>query len=285
MAYLNSTCLPITQLRALTYCILVSILYVLSIYIGVPNLPRDFPSVVRARMRNAILYTIMVMLVINYDLYDPKTSNCPTFLELIGISSYRITAAALLPLLLTVILFLGPIVQYTMEGCNILSPYFWMDKDKMLTFRTLVIAPVTEEVVYRGCMFPLLHSAFGVSAIVICPLIFGLAHLHHFFEWFKDEDNFINFQIAIATLKNTILGVIIQALMTFVFGVYSTFLLWRTCNIISPIICHAFCNGMGPPPIQNISSTKGSSCIIATYIIGLVMFIFLLLPLTNMHSS
>ncbi|KAI6648470.1 CAAX prenyl protease 2-like [Oopsacas minuta] len=221
----------------------------------------------------------------NYDLYETKASSCPTFLEMIGFSSYQIIAATLQPLLLSIILFLGPIVQYTIEGRNILNPSFWMDKDVILTVRALVIAPITEEIVYRGCMFPLLYSAFGTTAILLCPLLFGLAHLHHFFEWFKDEDNFLTFKIAMTTLKRTVLEVCIHTCITFIFGIYSTFLFWRTSNIISPIVCHVFCNGIGPPPIHRISSTRGSSCIIYAYIIGLVMFILLLLPLTNMYNT
>ena len=271
-------------MRAVSYCILISMLYVLSMYIGVPNLPRDFPSVIRARLRNAIIYTTIIIMIINYDLYEPKSTTCPTFLEMIGFSSFQIIAVTLQPLLLTIILFLGPIVQYTIEGNNILNRNFWMEKNWLLTLRALVIAPITEEIVYRGCMFPLLYSAFGTTAIIICPLLFGLAHLHHFFEWFKDEDNFLSFRIAIATLKRTILGVCMHTLITYVFGIYSTFLFWRTSNIISPIVCHSFCNGIGPPPLDRIGSTRGSSCIIYAYITGLIMFIFLLLPLTNMYS-
>ena len=285
MAYLYSTCLPVTQMRAVSYCMLMSMLYVLSMYIGVPNLPRDFPSVVRARMRNAVIYTVVILMIISYDIYEPKLPSCPTFLEMIGFTSFQLISATLKPLLLTIILFLGPIVQYSIEGNNIFNRDFWMEKNWLLTVRALLIAPVTEEIVYRGCMFPLLYSAFGTTAIIVCPLLFGLAHVHHFFEWFKDESNFLSLRTAIATLKTTILGVCVHTFITYVFGIYSTFLFWRTSNIISPIVCHSFCNWIGPPPIDRIGSTRGASCIIFAYLTGLIMFIFLLLPLTNMYST
>ena len=284
MAYLYTTCLPITQLRAVFYCTLISLVYVLSMYIGVPNLPRDFPSVVRARMRNAVLYTILIISLLYYDLYEYK-NNCPTFLEMIGFNSFLIIPATLKPLFLSVVVYLGPIMQYTLEGTNILSISFWKEKTNILTLRAILVAPVTEEIVYRGCMFPLLYSAFGTTAILICPLLFGLAHLHHFCEWFKDEDNFTSFRVTMATLKMTIFEVFIHTCITFIFGIYSTFLFWRTSNIISPIVCHIFCNGIGPPPIHRISSTRGSSVIIFGYIAGLIMFIMLLFPLTNVYDT
>jgi prenyl protein peptidase len=50
-----------------------------------------------------------------------------------------------------------------------------------LVLRNLVIAPITEELVFRGCMVPLLlpHLGYGYQLSWITPLFFGVAHLHH----------------------------------------------------------------------------------------------------------
>ena len=42
-----------------------------------------------------------------------------------------------------------------------------------------VVAPITEELVYRGWMVPLLYRSLGWTAtILILPFFFGVAHLH-----------------------------------------------------------------------------------------------------------
>ncbi len=54
--------------------------------------------------------------------------------------------------------------------------------------RTLAVGPLAEELVFRGCMLPVLLSAglTPLQACLQCPLIFGLAHLHHAYERVKN---------------------------------------------------------------------------------------------------
>lgn len=64
---------------------------------------------------------------------------------------------------------------------------------------------------------------------------------------------------------------------------YSAFLFLRTGHFVSVFIVHAFCNHMGVPDVQEVLSTKGTKKIafIAMYFIGLILWYYLLNPLTN----
>ncbi|NWI13012.1 FACE2 protease, partial [Crypturellus soui] len=49
--------------------------------------------------------------------------------------------------------------------------------------RNQVVAPLTEELVFRGCMVPVLLPCTGAArALLAGPLFFGLAHFHHVIE-------------------------------------------------------------------------------------------------------
>lgn len=71
------------------------------------------------------------------------------------------------------------------------------------------------------------------------PLIFGLAHLHHFYE-FRVTHPRTPLHIAIARS-------ILQLSYTSLFGAYATFLFLRTGSLLAVILVHAFCNCMGLP--------------------------------------
>ncbi|XP_033258259.1 CAAX prenyl protease 2 isoform X16 [Orcinus orca] len=93
--------------------------------------------------------------------------------------------AALLPLLLTMILFLGPLMQLSMDcPCDladrlkvVLAPRSWARcLTDMRWLRNQVIAPLTEELVFRACMLPMLAPCTGLGpAVFTCPLFFGVA--------------------------------------------------------------------------------------------------------------
>lgn len=101
---------------------IVSVLYTIS-YVGVlyisplsrphPNLPRDSPSVIRVRIRAVTLVTI-VALVVTSSITFATTSNQSLFevLSFLGLSPTPSSVADIFrSLLLTAILFTGPLVQ------------------------------------------------------------------------------------------------------------------------------------------------------------------------------
>ncbi|XP_029414413.1 CAAX prenyl protease 2 isoform X4 [Nannospalax galili] len=90
------------------------------------------------------------------------------------------------------ILFLGPLMQLSMDcPCDladglkvVLAPRSWARcLTDMRWLRNQVIAPLTEELVFRACMLPMLAPCTGLGpAVFTCPLFFGVAHFHHIIE-------------------------------------------------------------------------------------------------------
>lgn len=63
-----------------------------------------------------------------------------------------------------------------------LDPWFWMlCANDMRWLRNQVVAPLTEELVFRACMLPMLVPCAGPStAIITCPLFFGVGECKFF---------------------------------------------------------------------------------------------------------
>ena len=75
--------------------------------------------------------------------------------------------------------------------------------------------------------------------ILLSPIIFGLAHVHHFYEF-----RITNPQVpVIAAVARSLF----QFTYTSLFGAYATFLYLRTGSLLCVVLVHAFCNSMGLP--------------------------------------
>ena len=100
------------------------------------------------------------------------------------------TMWTILPTLLTMSLFLGPLLQWSLE--TILHRYsssrthpFSLTWTYMASpLRVYVLGPFSEEFVFRGCMIPtLVQAGYSVQTIVWgAPILFGVAHVHHAIE-------------------------------------------------------------------------------------------------------
>lgn len=94
-----------------------------------------------------------------------------------------ILAAFVIPLLLTATLFLGPICAIIINGVwkLYLEPVYWIDSfTNILWIRNHIVAPLSEEFTFRACMMPLLLQSYRpMTAVLLTPLFFGVAHLHH----------------------------------------------------------------------------------------------------------
>ncbi|GMN39408.1 hypothetical protein TIFTF001_008638 [Ficus carica] len=91
----------------------------------------------------------------------------------------------------------------------------------ILAWRNYVVAPLTEELVFRACMIPLLLcGGFKLSTVIfLCPVFFSLAHLNHLMEVYSRQNyNFIK----------VFLSVGLQLGYTLIFGSYASFLFIRT---------------------------------------------------------
>lgn len=105
---------------------------------------------------------------------------------------------------------------------------------------------MTEEFLFRAAAVPLLLvSNLSFTRIVfLSPLVFGIAHIHHFYE-FRVTHPQTPLTIAIARA-------IIQFAYTSIFGAYATFVFIRTGSLLGVILLHTMCNSLGLPRVWGI---------------------------------
>ena len=108
---------------------------------------------------------------------------------------------------------------------------------------SILQGPVTEEVLFRSAAVPLMLLARTSIAktIFLSPVIFGLAHIHHFYE-FRITHSQVPVVAAVARS-------VFQLAFTTVFGAYATFIFLRTGSLLAICVVHAFCNCMGLPRV------------------------------------
>jgi len=101
--------------------------------------------------------------------------------------------------------------------------------------------PVTEEVLFRSASVPLLllSQTSNTTIIFLTPIVFGLAHVHHFYEFRISHPH--------TPVISALLRSLLQFTYTTLFGGYATFIYLRTGSLLSVILVHAFCNWMGFP--------------------------------------
>ncbi|KAG9458987.1 hypothetical protein H6P81_003495 [Aristolochia fimbriata] len=145
------------------------------------------------------------------------------------------------------------------------------NRANVMAWRNYVVAPLTEELVFRACMIPLLlcggYKTYNI--IFLSPIFFSLAHLNHFLELYYLQ-SYSFFKAA------AIVG--IQLGYTVIFGWYAAFLFIRSGNLLAPIVAHIFCNVMGLPVL---ASPRARGLTIIASVSGCVAFLWLLFPLTN----
>jgi prenyl protein peptidase len=71
------------------------------------------------------------------------------------------------------------------------------------------------------------------------PLVFGVAHVHHYFE--------VRIARPDIPMYFALLNSFIQLCFTSLFGTYATFIFLRTGSLLAVIVIHAFCNSIGLP--------------------------------------
>ncbi|ELK13286.1 CAAX prenyl protease 2 isoform X4 [Pteropus alecto] len=263
-------------------CLSLACSYVGSLYVWKSELPRDHPAVIKRRFTSVLVVSslspLCVLLWRELTGIQPGTS----LLSLMGFRLEGIFPAALLPLLLTMILFLGPLMQLSMDcPCDladglkvVLAPRSWARcLTDMRWLRNQVIAPLTEELVFRACMLPMLAPCTGLGpAVFTCPLFFGVAHFHHIFEQLRFRQS---------SVGSIFLSAAFQFSYTAVFGAYTAFLFIRTGHLIGPVLCHSFCNYMGFPAVCAALEHPQRRPLLAGYALGVGLFLLLLQPLTD----
>ncbi|XP_078170303.1 farnesylated protein-converting enzyme 2 [Carex rostrata] len=203
-------------------------------------------------------------------------------LRVFGLRSDHLWQAVVIPVSLTSLVYMSSFVCKLRAHSN--SDIFgWISCLKelpegiarctgnVMSWRNYVVAPITEEVVFRACMVPLLLCAgFRTSTIIfLCPMFFSLAHLNHFIELYCQGGH---------SFSRAVFVVGFQLGYTVVFGWYAAFLFIRTGTLVAPILAHIFCNYMGLPTFH-AHHLRGLE--IVAFFAGGVGFFMLLFPATR----
>jgi prenyl protein peptidase len=226
-----------------------TVLYVLPFYLSKatrpsPTVNRDAPSVIRARTRavtSACIITTLIDIAIitQYGKATPLET-----LRLLGWWPIDILAV-LRTLLLCSILFVGPLFEAgIVEG----GWKHWIRGSRVREtlsswtgYRALVVGPITEEIVFRSVLIPL-HLLANISPtriVFISPLYFGIAHLHHLYEFRLTHPEI--------PLLPAVLRTVLQFTYTSLFGFFAAFVYLRTGSLYAAIAAHSFCNWNGFP--------------------------------------
>lgn len=152
---------------------------------------RDHPSTIKKRFFSVFIVMLISPLFV-YTFSAKELFLDLTLWQVIGFRTDGILSAIFLPLILTMILFLGPLsVQLAngiwnvysgeepksiFERVRIFALVIWLAYlQNLLWLRNHIVAPLSEELVFRSCMIPILLQSFSpMTSIFITPLFFGV---------------------------------------------------------------------------------------------------------------
>lgn len=114
-------------------------------------------------------------------------------------------------------------------------------KPPQLTHIPSAQGPITEEVVFRSSIIPLhlLAKTSPTYIVFLTPLYFGIAHIHHFYEYKLTHPH--------TPLLPALFRSLFQFTYTTIFGWYAAFVFLRTGSLLAVILAHSFCNWCGLP--------------------------------------
>ncbi|OLL22039.1 putative CAAX prenyl protease 2, partial [Neolecta irregularis DAH-3] len=209
------------------------VLYILPSFRPNKSQTKDDPSVIKRRFCAVCLACLLSFYITSFYTFDSIR-----FIKLWPVKLEKMASGVYL----TLLLFSGPLFEWQ-----------WADKgwktclldgvDDMacwIGWRNYVVGPFTEEFVFRGCIVSLfvLVKSSECKIIFLTPFFFGIAHLHHFYEFYLSKPEL---------WRLGIFRSVFQFSYTTIFGWYAVFLFLRLETLWAPVIAHAFCNVMGLP--------------------------------------
>ncbi|KAH7321538.1 CAAX protease self-immunity-domain-containing protein [Rhexocercosporidium sp. MPI-PUGE-AT-0058] len=254
---------PVTTTTAVALLIAYTVIYVAPFYLSSttrpsPNLSRDAPSVIRGRIRS-VTTSCIICSIFTFVLLSSVENGSPIkSIHHMGWFPIGILEA-LKSVGLTAVLFLGPLFEGGIAEGR------WRDWIRLrglntaisgwIGWRNFIAGPITEEVLFRSASVPLLLLArtSNTTIIFLTPIIFGLAHIHHFYEFRITHPD--------TPIIDAIMRTVSQLSYTTLFGGYVTFLYMRTGSLLGVILVHAFCNWMGLPRFWG-RVTAGESAVV-----------------------
>jgi prenyl protein peptidase len=291
----------VEQRTAVIYCFSLALAYVGSLYLLVPSRIRrlDRSDHVQIQYRCIALMVVCLGAIGSYpfifcDAAESLADDNPAlfFFDRVIRQPNRIPGV----LLHTIVLYIGPIMASLLRVYEIrkrsllqgraqgsypaevvrrmVTPtiHSFLTPDSRDEFwnniRNLVVAPWTEEIIFRGCMVPPLLAA-GMSppqASLVAPLFFGIAHVHHAAVRVSKGEG----------LPAVVLVTVFQFLYTSLFGSYASYAFIRTGSVVAVTACHAYCNWMGLPDLSFVQihhpMYKYRIVLLASYLAGVFAF-------------
>lgn len=286
----------VTKSVAMMACTAMALFYVAILYsptwvLRLPP-PSSFKQFMIRRFICAAISSLVSMLLSALILLPMRSWEVSHLFGVYGIRIDHIWQVMVFPLSLTSLMYAGSLLlksllivsswkQYKNQGRGIAIDYVknvpqnilnWVfsTASSILAWRNYVVAPFTEELVFRACMIPLLLcGGFKTySVIFLCPIFFSLAHLNHLLEFYSKHNRSLLKAFMVAGLQ---LG------YTVIFGSYASLLFIRTGHIVAPIVAHIFCNFMGLP----VLFARGKGMVSVAFVAGMVGFLWLLFPVTD----
>ncbi|KAI1826167.1 CaaX protease [Xylaria intraflava] len=242
---------PISTGTAAALLVIYTLFYVVPFYLSKTTRPsrslsRDAPSVIRARITLVSLTCIVCSTTTFVILTSQGHATNGEALHSMGHWPLGLSEAAR-SLLLTAILFSGPLYETLLVDGEwrrwlSLQPTSELFTD-WIRWRNVIAGPLTEEVLFRSASVPLMLVARTsvTRTIFLSPVIFGLAHVHHFYEFRLTHPH--------EPIANAMMRSLFQLTYTSLFGAYATFLFLRTGSLLAIFAVHAFCNIMGLPRV------------------------------------
>ncbi|XP_046631098.1 CAAX prenyl protease 2-like [Daphnia pulicaria] len=270
---MDETCFMTANLS----CFFLASVYVGSLYIWKSNEDRNHPKTVIRRFISAFCMLFVAPVIVYVTLKYMKPQESIDLLTLLGLRWNGLLLAIFVPVILTSVLFLGPITSSFFDGSwkDLFSAECWKNNlHDILWIRNQIVAPISEEFTFRACMLPQLLKCYSNSqAVLVSPLFFGVGHFHHMVERWRQG----------MPLAQSLLLSCFQFAYTTLFGMYAAFLFIRTGNVAAPCVAHAFCNVMGFPDFGEIGRLNGWKRIVlaSAFVVGLLGWYFLLWPLTE----
>lgn len=258
----------------------VAILYAPTVILRLPP-PPSFKTFMIRRFTCAAVSSIVSLLLCAIIL-PIRTRQASILLAVYGIRADHIWQAVVFPVLLTSLMYAGSLVLKTLllvesrgENANYDDEGISLRKlvsvaSNVLLWRNYVVAPLSEELVFRACMIPLLLcGGFKEYTIIrLCPIFFSLAHLNHMMDFYGKKNH---------SLIKTSMAVGLQLGYTVIFGSYASFLFIRTGHLLAPLVAHTFCNFMGLPVVFS----RRNGMVSIAFLAGMVGFLWLLFPMTR----
>jgi prenyl protein peptidase len=171
--------------------------------------------------------------------------------------------SVLAPLLLTLILFLGPLFEKLLVETSFRPFTLFQEVPASLRshigYRNFVAGPITEEVLFRSCLIPLQLLARSSLKVTIftTPLYFGIAHIHHLYEFTLTHPDHSWVPILLRSF--------FQFTYTTLFGWFASFVYLRTGSLYACVLIHAFCNWAGFPRVWGKLQRRESFVAVGPY--------------------